>query len=143
MKKVSMIAVMLLFISLGIYAQRIEAAKVPEPIKAAFAKAFPNASGVTWEMEKGNYEAGFKKDGKVMAALFEPSGIMKESETTIEVASLPASVLTYVKEHYKGKQIKEGAKIVKSTGEINYEAEVDGKDVIFDASGKFLREEAD
>jgi hypothetical protein len=75
-----------------------------------------------------------------MSALYEANGTMTESEMDIKVSDLPASVLAYVKENYKGKKIKEGAKITKSDGTVNYEAEVDGKDVIFDATGKFLKE---
>ena len=43
----------------------------------------------------------------------------------------------------KGKNIKEGAKITKADGTVNYEAEVNGTDVIFDASGKFIKEAKD
>ena len=75
--------------------------------------------------------------------MFEPNGTFTESEVDIKAAVLPATVLAYVKEHYKGKTIKEAAKITKADGAINYEAEVNGKDVIFDANGKFLKEMKD
>ena len=61
----------------------------------------------------------------------------------IKVTDLPATVLAYVKEHYKGKTIKEGAKITTVDSTVNYEAEVDGKDVIFYTNGKFLKEVKD
>ena len=61
----------------------------------------------------------------------------------MKVTELPANVLSYVKEHYKGKTIKEASKITKATGIVNYEAEVSGMDVIFDASGKFIKEMKD
>ena len=86
------------------------------------------------------YEAGFKQNGNTMSALFWANGTMTESEMDIKVSDLPAAVLAYVKEHYKGKAIKEGAKITKADGTVNYEAEVAGKDVIFDANGNFLKE---
>ncbi len=35
--------------------------------------------------------------------------------------------------------MKEAAVIVKANGEVNYEGEVNGKDVIFDSTGKFLK----
>jgi hypothetical protein len=35
------------------------------------------------------------------------------------------------------------AKITKADGTVNYEAEVDGKDVIFNSIGKFLKEAKD
>ena len=123
-------------------AQKIDASKVPAAVKTAFAKQYPGVS-VKWEKENGKFEAGFKQNGNIMSALFEANGTMTESEMDIKVADLPAAVLSYVKGHYKGKSIKEGAKITKADGTVNYEAEVDGKDVIFDAAGNFLKEVKD
>jgi len=51
--------------------------------------------------------------------------------------------MEYVKAHYKGATAKEAAKITKADGTVNYEAEVSKKDVIFDAKGKFIKEEKD
>jgi len=123
-------------------AQKLDAAKVPAAVKASFTKQYP---GVTpkWEMEDGKYEASFKKGSEAMSAMFEPNGTFTESEADIKVAALPAAVLAYIKEHYKGKIIKEGAKITKADGTVNYEAEVNGKDVIFDMNGNFLKEMKD
>ena len=78
-----------------------------------------------------------------MSVIIEPNGTITETEIDIKVAELPVTVLTYVKEHYKGKTVKEASKITKADGTINYEAEVSGTDVIFDASGKFLKESKD
>lgn len=122
-------------------AQKIDASKVPSAVKTAFAKQHPAVSNVKWEMEHGKYEAGYKKEGHSMSALYEPNGTMTESEMEIKVDELPASVKAYIKDHYKGKNIKEAAKITNADGTINYEAEVNEMDVIFDANGKFLREE--
>ena len=131
-----------LVLSFAATAQKLDAGKVPSPVKKSFTKQFP---GITpkWELEKGNYEAGFKKDGQTMSALFDPNGTMTESEVDIKVGDLSPVVLAYVKDHYKGASIKEAAKITKANGEVNYEAEVNGTDVIFDAKGKFLREVKD
>ncbi|HEV3252035.1 MAG TPA: PepSY-like domain-containing protein [Puia sp.] len=124
-------------------AQKLDAAKVPGPVKESFAKQFPGITGAKWELEDGNYEAGFKKGDKSMAATFKPDGTFTESEVTIKVSALPASVSNYLKEHYKGEPVKEAAKITKANGEINYEAEVKKMDVLFDANGKFIKEAKD
>jgi hypothetical protein len=141
-KKIIMTSAFIAVIGFAAYAQKLDASKVPAEVKAAFAKQYP---GVTakWEKEDGKFEAGFKQNGKTMSALFEANGTMTESEMDIKVSDLPASVLAYVKENCKGKTIKEGAKITKADGTVNYEAEVDGKDVIFDANGIFLKEVKD
>ena len=142
MKKLITMSALFATIGFAACAQKLDASKVPAAVKATFTKQYP---GITpkWEMEDGKYEASFKKGTDAISAMFEPNGTFTESEIDIKVAALPASVLAYVKEHYKGKTIKEGAKITKADGTVNYEAEVNGKDVIFDVNGKFLKEMAD
>jgi len=142
MKKLIMMSALAACISFTAGAQKLEASKVPAAVKTSFAKQYP---GVTakWEKEDGRYEANFTQSGKTMSVLIDEKGMIAETEMDIKVAELPNSALTYVKEHYKGKTIKEGAKITKADGTVNYEAEVDGKDVIFDANGKFLKEAKD
>jgi hypothetical protein len=142
MKKLFFLSVISIVVSITVCGQKLDASKVPAAVKESFAKQFPGAAA-KWEKEGGKYEAGFKLDGNTMSALFEVTGTMTESEMDIKVHDLPASVLTYVQKHYKGKPIKEGAKITKADGTINYEAEVAGKDVIFDVTGKFLKEVKD
>ncbi len=124
-------------ITVSACAQKIDAAKVPAAVKTAFAKQYP-AVKVKWEKEAGLFEAGFELKGNEMSALYDANGTMKESEMEIKVADLPASAVKYVNDNYKGKKIKESAKITKADGTVNYEAEVNGKDLIFDANGKFI-----
>ena len=139
MKKLMMLPAFVAAIGFSACGQKITADKVPAAVKVSFAKKYPGAVA-KWEKEGGKYEAGFKENGNTMSALFEAGGAMTESEMDIKVNTLPAAVLAYVKQNYPGKTIKEGAKITKADGTINYEAEVSGTDVIFDAKGKFLKE---
>ncbi len=139
MKKLLIMSSLVASIALPACAQKLEASKVPAAVKTAFTKKYPGAMA-KWEKEAGNYEANFKQNGNNISAVFSPNGNFTESEMDIKVADLPANVLAYVKAHYKGKNIKEGAKITKADGTVNYEAEVNGKDVIFDDNGKFLKE---
>ena len=142
MKKILTVMLLSGGLSLAACAQKLDASKVPTPVKEAFAKKYP---GITpkWENENGNFEAGFRQAGHTMSALFEANGTMTESEVDIKITELPAKVLAYVKEHYKGATIKEGAKITKADGTVNYEAEVNKMDVLFDANGKFIKEVKD
>lgn len=114
----------------------------PAAVKAAFAKQFPGSTA-KWEEEHGKYEASFKHMNHEMSALFTAAGTMEESEMEVKTNELPIAVTAYVNQHHKGAAIKEAAKITKANGEVNYEAEVKGKDLIFDASGKFLKEVKD
>jgi len=119
-------------------AQKLKKSEVPAAVKSNFVKQFPGVEA-KWEKEDGKYEAGFKKMHHEMSAMFEANGAMTETEMEIKVAELPASVLKYVKENHPGASIKEASKITKVSGEVNYEAEVNGKDLIFSADGKFIR----
>ncbi len=141
MKKILLLAFMTLAIAAA-DAQKMDAAAVPSNVKASFEKKY---AGITakWEKEVGNYEAGFKKDGVEMSVVIEPGGKIIETEMEIKVAKLPESSLSYLKQHYKGKTVTEASKITKSDGTVNYEAEINDTDVMFDANGKFLKETKD
>jgi hypothetical protein len=115
----------------------------PAAAKQAFVKAFPGASKVKWEKEGKEYEVNFMQAGKEMSAVYNEKGTLSETEEEIKPAVLPASIISYVKEHYKGATVKEAAKITKPNGDIMYEAVVNKTDLIFDANGKFIKEEKD
>ena len=136
MKKLILMCLMLAGVSA--YAQKIDESKVPAVVKEAFKKNFAVATA-KWELEKGNYEANFKEGNQTMSALFDPKGTWIETETDIKISELPAKVQAYVAQNYKGAKIKEAAKIKKANGTINYEAEVKGKDLIFDEQGNFIK----
>jgi Putative beta-lactamase-inhibitor-like, PepSY-like len=116
---------------------------VPPATTLAFAKAFPAAEKIKWGKEKADFEADFVFNGKHFSAVYDQTGVLKETEEDIKTTALPAVVTDYVKQHYKNASIKEAAKITKPTGEVNYEAEVNKMDLIFDANGKFIRQEHD
>lgn len=139
MKKIFGLVAITSVCALAACAQNIKESQVPSSVKAAFQKEFPGVAA-KWEKEDDNYEVNFKKDGKTMSAVINKAGTIVETETDIAVSELPQSVTSYLKVHYKGMKVKEAAKIVNAKGELNYEAEVNGKDVIFDANGKFIKE---
>jgi len=115
-------------------AQKINGAKVPASVKTAFQKAHP-AVKVKWEMEQANYEAGFTLNGKETSEVYAPSGMLLETESAIKSSELPATVLAKL----KGMKIAKAAKITKANGTIQYEAEVKGKDLLFDANGNTVK----
>lgn len=139
MKKLFGLLIVGTSVSFTACAQKIDASKVPASVKQSFTKQFPGASA-KWQKEDENYEAGFKHQGHEMSALFDANGVMTESEMEIKTSELPAAVSAYIKTNHPGESIKEAAKITKANGEVNYEAEVKGKDLIFDATGKFIKE---
>lgn len=142
MKKLLVLSTLATVIVLSACGQKLDASKVPAAVKTNFEKQFPGAAA-KWEKEDGKYEVNFKHDGHERSALFEENGAMVESEMEIKETELPAAVLAYVKEHYSGKKIKSAAKITKADGSVNWEANVRGKDAIFDANGNYIKEMKD
>lgn len=108
-------------------------------MKAAFSKTFPKVNTVKWEKENNGFEANFKENGKATSAVFDASGNWQETERAIPIARIPAAAKVYLNAHYAGKKIKEAAELKLADGTTNFEAEVDGMDIIFDGNGKFLR----
>ncbi len=112
--------------------------KPPQAVLQAFQKAYPNAEDVDWEMEDGMYEAEFEQGDKEQSATFTATGQLIETETEIAVSELPAAVREYLAANYKGKKIKEAARIVTAKNTVMYEAEVKRRDLMFDEQGQLL-----
>jgi hypothetical protein len=68
MKKIIVLLSACLLISLLGFTRKITPDKVPAPVKQAFAKKFPNATDVKYEMEQKDYEITFKDKGDEMSA---------------------------------------------------------------------------
>ncbi|MFD2934688.1 PepSY-like domain-containing protein [Spirosoma flavum] len=112
---------------------------VPAATKATVARLYPSVKAVKWEKEDGNYEAGLTHKGKEVSLVIDAKGNVLETETTIMVSALPVSVRDYVTKYHTGKKIKEAGEIVDAKGKKTYEAEVGGKDLIFDEKGQFIK----
>ncbi len=91
-------------------------------------------------MEKGNYEANWGgKSGEDTSVVFTPAGAFVEEVDAMPVSQLPTSVAAYVKAHYQGSKILEAGRVTDAAGKKMFEAEIKGKDLIFDESGKFIK----
>ena len=140
MKKVLFITLLLAVLFAKVQAQNIRAKDVPAIVKEALAKKYPTAAKVSWEREKGNYEANWGgKSGEDTSVQFTPDGVFVEEVNAIAVSQLPANVALYVKSRYNGAKIKEAGKVADVSGKHFFEAEVKGKDLIFDVNGNFVK----
>lgn len=140
MKKIILSLFAILTITTMAVAQKVKSSMVPGPAKDALMKKYPEASKITWEKEKGNYEANWGgKSGEDMSVQFTPAGVFVEQVVAISPSELPAGVTAYVKQHYKGVKITEAGKVTDAKGTLMYEAEVKGKDLVFDEKGNFLK----
>jgi hypothetical protein len=134
----------LLFLPLLIgvaHAQDVKSANVPQVVRTALTAKYPNATKVTWEKEKGNFEANWGgRSGEDHSVQFSPEGTFVEAVDAMAVKDLPSSVGDYVKLHYHA-TIKEAGKRVDAKGNHTLEVEIKGKDLLFTPEGAFVAEE--
>jgi len=121
------------------FGQKTSKDNVPQSVQDALKKSFPTAQVEKWEKENQNFEAEFDFNKEEMSALFSPEGKLIETEVDIAIGDLPAPIVNYVSKNLSGKKIKEASKITNSAGNVSFEAEVGGKDYIFDSSGNLLK----
>lgn len=126
-----------------INAQKIQQKDIPALVQARLQKQFPDAKNIQWEKEHGNYEAGFQSKGIKYSVLVNSSGTLLETEVPVAISSFPAQSKAFILKKYPNQKIKETSKITDSKGVVTYEAEVNGKDLIFDTKGNFLKETKD
>lgn len=142
MKKLLLPAGAILLMAGGLRAQDIRTSDVPAVVKSALSKKYPEATKAGWEKEKGNYEANWGgKSGEDNSVQFTPAGVFVEIVKALPVADLPKSVVPYVKSHYKGAKVTEAGRVTDAAGKTMYEAEVKGRDLIFDENGNFLKKD--
>lgn len=119
-------------------AQKVK--NVPAAVAAALKAKYPQATGVTWEKGKGNFEANWGgKSGEDMSVMFTPAGAFVEQVEAIPPSALPSSAIAYLKSHYAGKKVSEAGKVTDAAGKITFEAEVKGLEVVFDEKGAFIK----
>ena len=140
MKNLIGLFVLVAVTSVSVHAQDLKSSNVPRTVKTALLNKYPEAKKVSWEKEKGNYEANWGgKSGEDNSVQFTPAGEFIEIVKAISVNELPKSVTEYVKQHYKGVKITEAGKVTDAKGQLSYEAEVNRKDIIFDENGNLVK----
>jgi Putative beta-lactamase-inhibitor-like, PepSY-like len=143
MKKIIVMLSVYLLISLMGFTQKLTPEKVPAPVKQAFAKKFPGAADVKYEMEKKDYEINFKDKGVEMSANFDATGQWLETETEIKVSDLPKEVSASVAKNFVGFKISEVAKSeTPDTGliyEMDLKKDKEGFEVQFSSKGDLLK----
>ena len=121
-------------------AQDLKAKDVPTLVKDALLKKYPRAIKVSWEKEKGNYEANWGgKSGEDTSVQFTPAGAFVEEADAIPVRQLPPNIVHYIKAHCNSAKIREASKITDAAGNKMLEAEIKGKDLLFSEAGSFIK----
>lgn len=140
MKKTTLLSIIATLLCAGAIAKATKSLDVPTVVKQSLLKKYPNATNATWEKEKGNYEANWGgKSGEDTSVTFNPKDEFVEEVDAIPINQLPAAVFEFVKTNYKGAKIKEAGRVTDAAGKKMFEAEIKGKDLLFDEKGKFLK----
>jgi hypothetical protein len=119
------------------YAQTLSAAKIPSGAATAFQQRFPGAKNVKWEKEDGNFEANFESEGKKASAVYSAAGVLMETEYVLEPKKLPGTITHYIAANYKG-AVTEASRVEKPNNPPQYEAVVDGQELLFGPNGQFI-----
>ena len=123
----------------SVSAQKLNATKVPTAVLSTFAKQFPAATDANWEKEGKEFEVAFKEKGQPMTVSLDAKGTLLESETSMKSTELPVAILKYLSDNFKGKTILSADKTVAGS-KVTYEIVVEkGKELVFDANGKFIK----
>ena len=123
----------------SVSAQKLMTAKVPTAVLSTFAKQFPAATDANWEKEGKEFEVAFKEKGQPMTVSLDAKGTLLESETSMKSTELPAAILKYLSDNFKGKTILSADKTVAGS-KVTYEIVVEKrKELVFDANGKFIK----
>jgi hypothetical protein len=124
-------------------AQKLVDKNVPENVKTTFSKKYPEVKKVKWEKEAACFEADFEIKEAEYSVVIDAKGQILETEEVIPTSKLPKSVQDYVTKNYPNQKIKEAAIITNNKNVKTYEAEIKGKDLLFDSKGDFIKTVAD
>jgi hypothetical protein len=118
--------------------------QVPDGIANEFYKKHPKATIIKWNDEPPIWEVKYS-EGKTKGAIsYNSKEQIVETELVIEKSKLPNNLISnYIKSHYPQEKIQRCEKITKQDGTNTYEIQITGKEIVFDAQGKFLSEELD
>lgn len=138
MKKITLIG-LLLFMACNLQAQRLEIREVPEAVMIAFRKANPGVGNPQWRKDKDCYQAKCMVNKTPKTFTYTKSGtpVVKDAKAAME--ALPSPITDYLDKNYRGGVVDKVIRIINPNGSIHYDVEVNGNDLIFDATGKYVK----
>ena len=116
--------------------------QLPAAVKDSFARSYPGVSA-KWQKDGSQFEAEFSMNGKEFTAVYGAGGSLEETEIEIGLGELPDSARNYLQAHFKPADIKEVEKLIMPNGEFSFEAEAGGQELVFDSTGRFVKQEKD
>ena len=102
MKKIVVLLSACLLFSIMGYTQGLTPDKVPTSVLQAFAKKFPAATEVKYELKHNNYEIAYRDKGVRGFAKFNPTGKWLGTKTAIVESDLPKEVSASIAKDFAG-----------------------------------------
>ena len=138
MKKVFLLLAIIGFIT-QVDAQKMKTSNTPAAVTAAFNTAHPSAKDVDWTLREGNkYEAEFHESGVEKYAVYDASGNLIETKMEVSGSTLPAPIISYVKQNYGEDEVRKAFKVTDASGVVTYRAKVKDSHLLFDSNGTFI-----
>jgi hypothetical protein len=143
--KIRQVVICASILCLCVGCQKYSARDVPDTVRNAFAKDYPNAKFSTWDKEtfEGSavYEAEDVSVGNTTRnVMYSPEGQVVQTEDTIPVSDVPSSIISAVSKQFPGAAIKSAEKRTHAQT-IEYALRLNGatvKMVVLDSDGKII-----
>ena len=107
MKKIIVLMLACFLFSFMGYTQELTPDKVPTAVLQAFAKKYPAATEVKYELKHNNYEIAFRDKGVREFTKFNPTGKWLDTKTAIVESDLPKEVSASIAKDFAGFKISE------------------------------------
>ncbi len=138
MKKLILLIAIIGFFAQG-HGQEMDINDVPVAVTDAFANTHPRINNGNWNKVGNNYSVNFTENNLVKSITWDGSGSLIGTNEEIIIASLPISLMVYVKKNYTENIVKEASKYTDPQGTITYKTEIKGMNLFFDSGGNFLK----
>lgn len=135
--------VVLLLVGFTVNAQDIRSSEVPSAIQSQFTQDYKNAKDIEWEKEIDNYKVEFEIDRLDYEIWYAATGEQIKLEKDIQTNELPTTINSAIKNKYSDYSIDD-CEMQEENGKTTYFIELekwnDEIDVVYDATGKLIRE---
>ena len=142
MKRITLILLCAVLMSISAYAQTVTAAQVPGPVKKSLITKFPKATDVEWEKVAANYQAQFTNGNDWTVALFSATGEWQKTEISLDTEMLPATLKTSISKNFKGFETTSATKIINKGGTnylVQVDSETEGYEVLIKEDGTVVK----
>lgn len=138
MKKIILFIVLAGFV-MNVQGQKMNSKDVPVAVMDSFSNNYPTINDADWNKDGSNYSAGFEENKMERTVTYAGSGVLVGINEEIVVSAIPDLAAAYVQKNYTGNEIDSASKITVADGTVTYSTEVDGKDLVFDSKGNFVK----